>query len=80
MKRTPKEIRRWFRSNLWYREFLHHAWFGRTSLKTAIAVISGRYGIDTLTAAFTWDNTLQGYGIWSVRNNDFKTWYKYGTK
>lgn len=78
MTRTPKEIRRWFRSNLWYREFLRHAWFGRRSVKSAIDVITGRCGIDTLTVAFAWGKTLRGYSFWSGQNVDFQYWYQHG--
>ena len=80
MKRTPKEIRRWFRANLWYSDFLRHAWFGRRSIKSAIDVITGRCGFDTLTEAFAWDKTLRGYSFWSLQNSDFQHWYLYGAE
>lgn len=80
MKRTPKEIRRWFRSRLWYHDFLRNAWFGRSSVKSAISIISGHCGMDTLMHAFRWDNTLQGSLFWEDRNCEFIKWYKYGWK
>lgn len=78
MTRKPKEIRRWLRSNLWYREFLRHAWYGRTSVRSALAVIGGYCGIDTMNVAFKWSTTLKGQSFWLGKNMDFQNWYQHG--
>lgn len=63
--KTPEQIKEWLQKQEWYPLYKSNA--GKEP--------GGRLGSRTISSAFYWKETPQGYAFWSKINGQFLLWY-----
>lgn len=66
--RTPDEIAAWLRERPWYGQFVKNMLGDGFCTDAA----SGRYGMDTVSRAFIWHHTPEGFGCWQRRSQELQ--------
>lgn len=72
--KTPEQIKAYFEAQPWYPTFVAHTVAYHSSIDTA-KILRGDYGYSTLSSAFEWTKTPEGYSEWDRRNRNFRNWF-----
>lgn len=77
--RTAKEIRQYLKCQPWYNNFKYYTktsrcyyWHDKSSSKKALR---GYRYVDTISVAFSWRYTIEGFDVWDQRDMTFRKWY-----
>lgn len=74
--KTPRQVRQWIKRQAWYSSFRMMVWMEEDrTLRDRLRTLGGYDGAMTITDAFDWGKTVQGFRHWSVVNDVFKEWF-----
>ncbi|MBE6234777.1 MAG: hypothetical protein E7112_00910 [Bacteroidales bacterium] len=77
--KTPDQIRGYLRKQKWIHKFARNMKeVGKLSRKEVVLILSGRYGVYTVSAGFDWGTSPQGHEYWYSIHKEFERWYYNG--
>lgn len=71
--RTEKEIVNYLSKKRWYKEYLYNVI--ELNKDESADFINGLKQDETISEAFEWDKTNEGFDVWNDRNSLFTEWY-----
>ena len=73
--KSAKEIEKWLKRRWWYEKFKENVENMNRGGKASAEILGGHYGDATVTGAFCWEFTPEGFHWWYRRNMQFLRWY-----
>ena len=75
--RTAIEIKRWMESHKWYKSFKLQTWITfMPNRPFVMKILSGELGRDSISVAFDWSRSYEGFQFWSDIDIQFIKWYE----
>lgn len=72
--KTPKQIKKWLRSQRWYPQFVKNMKELRVT-GLDYSILNGKWGQQTISAGFVWDMSPEGQDFWNDKDTQFLLWY-----
>lgn len=73
--KTPEQIKEWLEKQKWYESFKQQAEKNLGITPELDETLNGIDGILTISAAFDWQRSEEGFSFWERINKDFLRWY-----
>lgn len=74
--KTSEQIKEWLERQLWYEQYKTNLFWENDSSLVSRKYLSGDEGGLTISKAFYWRDTEEGFDFWNDVNKKFVDWFK----
>ena len=76
MMKTAEQIREWLRDKPWYEQYKMNLFREKDSSMESRECLSGQSGLHTISKAFCWGTTEEGFDFWNDVDGKFTDWFE----
>ena len=73
--KTPEQIKEWLEGQPWYEQYKTNLFRQNDSSKESLEFLLGNAGLTTISKAFCWGTTEEGFDFWNEVDEKFTDWF-----
>lgn len=74
--KTPEQIKEWLERQPWYEQYKTNLFQQSDSSLESRECLSGQAGLHTISGAFCWQITEEGFDFWNDVDRKFMDWFE----